>query len=222
MVHSDNFNNGAGLDLHARTTKESYFSYMETASLRLGDQTLEMYNDHFFLNGEKHFPSELPFAFGDNYQIVDATTKNKNHQDYRVNFISSSITFRFYKRYLTVSIDASGSDFDDAVGLLGNYYTGEMRARTGRTVFDFEENAFEWQVNPSDRKLFLTDREPQLPYEKCRMPTQGRVTSRRLRANNQKLTDEAQQACAHVEGTGYDLCVDDVMITGDIGLAGLW
>ena len=35
LLHSEEFHNGAGLDLHIRTTIQDYFSYIETAALRV-------------------------------------------------------------------------------------------------------------------------------------------------------------------------------------------
>jgi hypothetical protein len=50
MVHSDAFHNHAGFDLHVRTTIDSYYSYIESAVVRLGEFILEMGKKHFFLN----------------------------------------------------------------------------------------------------------------------------------------------------------------------------
>uniref|UniRef100_A0A7S3P074 Uncharacterized protein n=1 Tax=Amphora coffeiformis TaxID=265554 RepID=A0A7S3P074_9STRA len=92
----------------------------------------------------------------------------------------------------------------------------KMKNREEYTVQNNEENAFEWQVDPIDPKLFLTDRDPELPFEMYRMPTQGRISGRRLRTVNHKLAAEAQEAGDHVQGNGFELCVDDVKIMGDI------
>ena len=109
----------------------------------------------------------------------------------------------------------------DATGLMGDFSSGDMYSRDGEEILDFEHFGFEWQVNPTDPKLFRDARSPQLPYEQCRMPTAPRPARRRLRENSE-LFQQAREACASQEGSDFDLCVDDVMITGDLGIAGAW
>ena len=227
MVHSEQFHNGAGLDLHARTTIQDYFSYIETAALRVGDDTMQFFKDHFFLNGVKMSPADLPFSFGGDYKytITAPVIEKKNplyYQFYKVDLHEgSSLLFKFYKQYLTIDISAHPADFGDAVGLLGEYGTGNMISRSGDEMTDFQHYGFEWQVSPEDPKLFLDARAPQLPFEQCRMPSAARPARRVLRADT-ALREQANNACAHVGGSSFDLCVNDVMTTRDIGLADLW
>jgi hypothetical protein len=73
-------------------------------------------------------------------------------------------------------------------------------------------------------RLFAdADRAPQLPYELCRMPTAARPNSRHLRANT-ALLQKAQSACSDAVTSAGDLelCIDDVMVTGELGLASVW
>ena len=229
MVHSEKFHNGAGFDLHARTTIMDYFSYMETAALRVGPFTLEFYNDKVFFNGYQFKPSQLPFEFGEEnkYKLsvmeVEEGKNPKYYQYYKVDLGADSfMLFKFYKEFLTISISGHPKDFEDSVGLLGDYETGAMISRDGKVLSNFELMGFEWQVNPEDPSLFMNLRGPQLPFEPCRLPTAARPARRHLRANR-ILAEAAQQACAHVGGgTDRDLCVDDVLQTGDVGLADLW
>eukprot|EP00977_Amphora_coffeiformis_P028201 scaffold34878_cov183-Amphora_coffeaeformis.AAC.3 len=227
MVHSDSFHDGAGFDLHARTTIQDYFSYIETMAMKVGDNHMEFYNDHFYLNGMKLTPTDLPLTFGDDMYtiengVVEHGKNTKYYQYYKVNlYESSSVLFKFYKKFLTFVIIGHPEDFADSVGLMGEFYTGDMISRDGERMHDFVEYGFEWQVAPADGSLFRSARSPQLPYELCRMPTGSRPARRRLRANTALYT-EAQKACAHVSGKGRELCVDDVLQTGDIGLASLW
>lgn len=227
MVHSDQFHNGAGFDLHARTKIQDYFSYIETAALKVGDNVLEFYRDHFFLNGIKLTPADLPMTFGGDfkYTISNAPVEHgKNafyYQYYNVDLHEdSSMVFRFYKKFLTIDIRGNSEDFNDAVGLLGEHETGDMISRDGALMSNFDEYGFEWQVDPTDPVLFKDVRSPQLPYEKCRMPTANRPARRQLRAS--PLSAAATEACAHTSGKALDLCIEDVIITGDLGLAALW
>jgi len=227
MVHSDEFHNGAGFDLHARTKIQDYFSYIETMAVKIGNDRVEFHNDHFYLNDVKYTPADLPLTFGDKFSVENAPVehgKNVNYyQYYKVDLHeNSSVLFKFYKKFLTFEIDGHPADFADAVGLMGEFHTGEMIGRDGRVMENFDEYGFEWQVNPEDNIIFRdATRSPQLPYEQCRMPTGARPSRRHLRSNL-VLVAQAQEACAHMSGKGLDLCVDDVLTTGDVGLATLW
>ena len=120
---------------------------------------------------------------------------------------------------LHVLISGNAKDFGDSVGLLGKYGTGELFARDGSIIENFEEFAHSWQVNPeTDPQLFRELRAPQLPNEKCRMPTVEVPSRRNLRANTEEY-NEATEACSHKQGRHFDLCVEDVMATGDLELA---
>jgi len=226
MVHSDKFQSGAGLDLHVRTTIEDYFSYIEIAALRVGESIVEFHQDHFYLDGVKYAPRDLPLTFGNHVTISNGVVeagKNPNYYQYfQVDLNEhSSMLFKYYKKFLTIDVNGHAKDFNDSVGLLGDYKTGNMLSRYGAVMSDFDQYGFEWQVNPGDAKLFREDRGPQLPYEPCRMPTAARP-ARKLRGADAALYESAAAACAHVSGSDVELCVEDVLATGDIGLASMW
>jgi hypothetical protein len=223
MVHSDDFHNKAGFDLHARTTMHSYYSYIESAAFRVGDYTVEIERDQFFINGVQHTKTDLPLTFGGDFKYTIAqTVDTETVETFKVDLHEdSSIEFKFYLHYLNINVDGVNKDFMDSVGLLGEYGTGDMYSRDGALMTNFEEYSFEWQVNPEDNQLFRTARAPQLPYEQCRMPTHDRPARRHLRADR-RLFEQAQVACAAQQGNDFDLCVDDVMMTGDVGIAEAW
>lgn len=127
--------------------------------------------------------------------------------------------FKFYKHMLTINIEGHTKDFAGSVGLLGEYGTGDMHDRKGRITDNFEEFAFEWQVRPDvDPKLVREDSAPQLPNERCRMPSTSRPNRRQLRAD-WVMHEKAEVAKPRRD---FELCVDDIMMTGDIGLAEAW
>ena len=68
-------------------------------------------------------------------------------------------------------------------------------SRSGEVMTDFDAFGFEWQVNCGDRRIFQEAREPQLPYEKCRMPTVGRLIRRKLRGQHSGFHGKAKEAC---------------------------
>mmetsp|Transcript_19258 Transcript_19258/g.39030 ORF Transcript_19258/g.39030 Transcript_19258/m.39030 type:complete len:230 (+) Transcript_19258:791-1480(+) len=229
MIHSDEFHNKAGLDLHVRTTIQEYFSYIEKAALRVGENVLEIQEDGFLLNSVKLTSDDLPVTFGGDFKYtvskapIEAGKNPKYYQYYKVDLHEdSAILFKFYKKFLTISVSGHSSDFADSTGLLGEFHTGAMLDRDGSEIHSFQEFGFEWQVSPSDPKIFSETRSPQLPFEQCRLPTAPRTTRRALRGKALQLMEAAQTACAHVNGSDFELCTEDVMMTGDLGLAALW
>ena len=89
-------------------------------------------------------------------------------------------------------------------------------------MFDLVEFAFEWQVNhETDPVLFMEQREPQLPANKCRMPDVVKKGRRQLRANHSgAFLKAAEAACASkVES---EACLSDVLNTGSLALSRVW
>ena len=109
-------------------------------------------------------------------------------------------------------------DFEKSYGLLGDFKTGESLGRDGRVISDNVEYGMEWQLQEHEPKLFRETREPQLPKNKCNMPTVSVPSRRRLRVQDPQLFEKAQIACGHA-GAEFDACVDDVMNTGDVSYA---
>ena len=145
-----------------------------------------------------------------------------DHREFRVQLRDAKIIFHFARHFLHIKVRGAPTDFADAVGLLGDYSTGAMLGRDGNPRSVFQDFAFEWQVAPEDPKLFREQRAPQLPHEKCRMPSPS--TSRKMLRNNGELMDQAKVACAsagHVR-KHFDLCVQDIVATGYFGLADAW
>jgi len=227
MLHSDNFHNKAGFDLHVRTTIDTYYSYVESGAFRVGNDIVEMERNQFFVNGVQKTKDDLPYSFGnDEFRYtIHQETDDGRVQVYRVELSEeSSLLFKFFKQYLTISTSGSAKDFGDSVGIMGEFHTGDMYSRHGKRMSNFEDFCFEWQVNANanDAKLFRTAREPQLPYEKCRLPSLPRPSRRKLLRGDHALYDEARRACSAQSGTDFDLCVSDVVITGEIGIADIW
>ena len=226
-VHSAAFHDNAGFDLYARTTIESFYSYIESGAFRVGNYTVEKKRDQLYLNGKKHTLEDLPLSFGENYKYtIKKITEEGGRRTFKVYLHEDScIIFNFVERFLFIKVFGNFKDFSDSVGLLGEYSTGAMLDRDGSLMSDFEEFGFAWQVNPrKDPMLFRNPRAPQLPDEKCRMPSSTSRTSRRMLRANNKLLQDAKAACeaANQDGNYFDLCVDDIVATGDFVLAHGW
>eukprot|EP00977_Amphora_coffeiformis_P026373 scaffold25842_cov198-Amphora_coffeaeformis.AAC.28 len=214
MIQSDTFQ--GGFELQSRTTIDTYYSYIESAAFKVGDNIVEVENNQFFLNKEPMSYTDLPMAFDG---ITMTFEEEGPRKLIKANLNGEvSLTFKFYKHYLNIVTSGSTDALTGSKGLLGSFPDGKMLDRTGHELLDFTLMGFEWQVRPEDSQLFHNARSPQLPYEKCRMPTAARPARRRLRSDAE-LLNQAETACAHVTGSDFQLCIDDVMMTGDIGLA---
>ena len=231
LMKSENFHEH-GLDFHIRTTLRSdVYSYIESAALRIGDYTVEIHNGHVLLDGFEYKEEELPIEFGEekSYKLsLDNIQRRRDgsvaRRKYRLSLDDTEIVFKYYKHIMTFTINGH-NDFADAAGMLGAYPHGAMISRHGKIMDNFEEFGFEWQVNLEDPVLFSDVRSPQLPYERCRMPSgDARTSRRRLRGgdDNTQLRMDAEKACAHVTGSNFDLCVSDVVTTEDLELANEW
>jgi hypothetical protein len=226
MLHSDEFHKFTGLDLHVRTTVQDWYSYIEMAALRVGDYVMEVHSQYLTLDGIEYTDHDLPLSFGGDFKYVinapevEEDTKFHGAKVYRVDLHDESwINFKVYKEFVFIEVSGHEEDFSDAMGLLGDYYNGNMVDRQGQRVYDYDQFGFEWQVRPGvDANLFSTVREPQFPRQ-CNMPSVQR-SSRRLRANNGSLFTDAKSACA--KAADINLCVDDVLATGDLGMATMW
>ena len=218
-------------DLHVRTKIHDFYSYVEAAALKIGSRIFEFHPKVFLLDNEMFTAENLPMSIkgdGDAEYKLSVEVKGTDRHDWTLELGNTTIVFHFYKHFSTVKINGSAIDLKNAQGLLGEYTTGLWKNRHGDVSTSFEDHAFHWQVNPleGDPELFkVTSSEghPQLTYERCRMPTVGRPTRRLRSADDQALHNEASQACNHVAGVhDFNLCVEDVMTTKDIGLAELW
>lgn len=228
VTSTEKFDNNAGIDFHVRTTmRNDLYSYVETAALKVGDDILEIHNGHFLLNGATYEDDLLPMEFGaqSNYKFELTNVEKRRdgsvaRRSYLLTLGETQIEFKFYKHIMSFEIGGK-VDFEGGVGMLGAFPTGDMLSRHGEQMNNFNDFGMEWQVGHDDPILFADLRAPQLPYERCRMPahTQSR---RRLRATDTKLAEDARDACAHVAGNDFQLCIDDVVMTGDLELAKEW
>eukprot|EP00977_Amphora_coffeiformis_P003345 scaffold620_cov169-Amphora_coffeaeformis.AAC.15 len=221
------------LDLHIRTTIAQHYSFIELAAMKIGERILEISAGNpnlVLLDGQVHSVNDSkPFVFASVY-------KNTTYKYYKADALLESKSYileitpwvfvrvKMHAEFLTVSVHGDG-DLEGAVGLLGRFPDGALVTRSGEVVtIPFVEFAAEWQVNPDDGILFKESRSPQLPYERCRMPSTPRPSRRMLRFSAGGLYQQALEACRQVDyfAEDIDLCIDDILATGDVGLANIW
>lgn len=200
------------------------YSFVEAAVVRVGDATIEFHMDKIILNGDEVSYEMLPLSFGSggyDYKVEPVKT-GKGRLTHLVLNKDSYVVVKNTKKFMTVSLSGSSADFGSSQGLLGEYHTGKLLGRHGQLITDTNEFGLEWQVRPEET-LFAETREPQLPYERCRMPTESaaRATRRRLRSvEGSKLYQQASDACSGA--VDFELCMHDVVATGEVDLADMF
>lgn len=214
------YGNVLGMDIHIRTKFTRQWSYISTAVLKIGDETLEVMGGHevkYWIN--KIEGQDLSGGIS-GFPISRKKISSKSTQ-FEVDLKDGSVVlFRTFKDFVSVEVDrANYNNFAGSLGMMGNFH-GEKIARDGRTVVN-DSNAFglEWQVLPSEPMLFHNVEGIQSP-EKCLLPVQSEVR-RRLRESSISVKD-AEMACARVSEEDRDSCIFDVIATNDKDMAGAY
>lgn len=220
MLHSDHVNDNKKLDLHIRTTIRDFYSSIEVAALRVGEEVLEADAKKFYYNGVEMHDDDLPFETSEFTVTGPVYNPAFTHRrEYQVVLNDKSyITLVKTKNFVSLSVAGNHEDFGKSYGLLGDFFTGEALGRDGLIMDDWVEYGMEWQVSENEPKLFRELREPQLPNDKCKMPSTSATSRRRLRGDDPVLLEAAHVACRHA-GTDFDACVSDVLSTGDLSFA---
>lgn len=233
LTKDDHFADDLGLDIHIRTKLVRYWSYIKTAAIRIGNDILEIEGSssepNYWINyehqGELNKLGSFPVTFKS-----DGTKHQKTRYDIDLSskYPGQKITISTYKEF--VKVDFTNPDeaaFGNTVGMLGDFETGMTLARDGSTeLYDFTELGHEWQVLPSDKKLFREASEPQFPA-KCIDPEDPRGDRRRgrhRRLDESMITEEeAEAACSFLEDElDRKDCVYDIVATQDLDMAGAY
>lgn len=221
LLEAPHFDDATSLQIHTRTKMRYDYSYIESAAIRLGNDTLQVSSfGEYFFNGVES--AKLPATLG-GFQVTRQEVDAKRTIFQILLNDQERILVETFKDIVSVDIEhADYTRFHDSIGMLGEYGgQGRLLARDGITaVMDPYELAQEWQVRPEqDGLLFQTLREPQYPQE-CKAPSldSSTATTRRL-GQTMVSQEEAQKACEHLNGAQKDACVLDVIGTGDVDIA---
>ena len=210
---------GMPLKIHIRTSIVTDWSFIKTAVIQIGTDRLEIFNqdaaDHVY-NGVQGAP--LSTMGGGKYAVTYAKPF------YTIDLGSGQTIVIKNRKLISVSINnPQEHTFGNAVGLLGDFTTGNKLSRDGQIIEDWNDFGSEWQVQGDvDEMLFSTTEGPQYPEEACRMPdpkvAMAQRKRRRLRGLSRKL---AEAACANtvVDPTDLEFCITDVLLTGDVDMA---
>lgn len=223
LVNAPHFDTDAPLIIDVRTTISEWFSYIEAAAIKLGDDVLEVSAYGLFtlngvgfeaLNGVEDF--ELPPMAG-KYNITHHPV-NKKLYKYTIELgEGEQINIHSFKEMLSITIqDARQERFVGAGGMMGSFHTGEVMSRDGKEILEEPEAmAREWQVRDNEEMLFQTAQHPQYPSP-CSMPLEKPLVGR-LGKSIERIS--AEKACAHWSDRTREFCIRDVLQTGDLDFA---
>lgn len=227
MTSVKNFaNKDMDLQIHLRTKMVRYWSYIEKAAIRIGNDILEIeglsdFSLSYWINYE--YKGELTELGG-----LFPVSINSNMDRYTIDlgsvFPGQKIEIKTYKEFVSVKIiGATNESFGTAIGITGDYKTGNTYARDQSTILhDFNELGNEWQVLPSDGKLFHAMARPQFP-EKCWLPEDPRGERTRRLSESNITEEQAEVACSGLKGD-FDRkgCIYDILATQDMDMVGAY
>ena len=207
--------NGKALNIHIRTKIRTDWSYIQSAAIQIGEDILEVQQ------GENHLLNGISGArvtMLGGYPVIHAApyfTVDLGH--------GQQLKIR-NRKMINISISKPRlEDFENTVGLFGDFRTGLKLARDGKTnLEDWNTFGMEWQVLETEPKLFSTLEGPQLPHEACEMPRPDVAMAERKRRRLRGMNREAvEKVCAAVTDDPLDIewCVSDVLATGDMDMA---
>jgi hypothetical protein len=224
LVQNPSFHNGLGMDIHVRTKKTRMWSYIDTAVVRIGDDTLEVkggaVEKSVWINKQEVDNLDDSMAVS-GYPITYAQLNTKSRQFVIDLGNGEEIEIKSWNTMVSVNVKgARKEDFGGSVGLLGSFPDGLRVGRDKVSILN-DRNTFgqEWQVRPMDGQLFHVADGPQFP-EQCEIPSSVELRRRLAEATISK--EDAEIACARVNEEDFDLCVFDVMATNDKENAGAY
>jgi hypothetical protein len=230
MMNDPDFAGGLGLDVHIRTKIVRYWSYIRNVGIKIGNDILEIEGSadaddaeaHYWYNFEYQGELETVGGFPVT-QSLPSPYKRKYKIDLSSKFgPKTHIIVQLYKEFVRVTFNGPHDDvFGKTVGLLGDYNTGKTFARDGTTVInDFTELGDEWQVLPSEPKLFHELSHPQFP-ELCIKPEDPRGERKRRLDESSISVEQAEEACATLKDPlSIKDCVYDILATQDLDMVG--
>lgn len=234
LVDNPGFMDGLGMIVHLRTKIQTWWSYVESAAVRIGDVTVEIRggdrDQWLFINGvaqERLEEKTFKMIKFDNFLVrsrQEGVTTEVN-----IHYGPEKLVMKSYNGFVTVELAAEGTtNFDESLGLLGRFPDGQRVGRDGVTLIeDANEFGQEWQVKSDEPKLFHSyDADWVVPAgQKCAMPNE---TSAKKQLRQRRLAtgipmEEAEKACDHLkDASDHKACVFDVLATQDTNMAAVW
>ena len=231
LLQNSGFANGLGLTIQIRTKIETWWSYIESAAVKIGEDVLEIQGGktdggRYWINGVpgEDLESGDEFAFSSKLSVhFHSATALQNH--FRVDLGNgNALSIGTFKKFLTVTVAGKTSvAFEGSEGLMGTHPEGLKVARDRKTLME-DPNSFgmEWQVLSNEPMLFHAVEGVQHPTQ-CAMPAMAEATKKRRLGESAVSLEDAEFACGRVtDPEDYDSCVFDVLATNEKDIAGAY
>merc|ERR1712019_57187 len=239
LLNNQGYEGGLGMDIHVRTKKTKSWSSVSAMAIRIGDETFEIMagftDDRIWLHKLELQDDKYTLLKNKDLSISGYTIGFENTSSQQRTYVinlgedGERITVASWKGMLRVDVDVGddksslNKNYAGSVGLMGTFPEGKKFARDNRTDLSGDLNAFgqEWQVLPGDGNLLHFDESALQAPSKCSIP--AKVDLRRRLGESKISVEIAEEACAGVANEDdFNLCVFDVMATGDKDLAGAY
>jgi len=226
LLSNPKFNDDLGMDIYIRSKKTRQWSYISTAAIRIGVETFEVSGrkagDTHWINGIKEDGNGDDILWEEGTKIAGyPITYQRVHATQREYVIDlgendNKIVFKTWKDFVRVDVvNPRDEDFTGSLGLMGSYPDGKSAGRFNPSSSMKDKNVFgqEWQVLPSDPKLFHSIEGPQYPA-RCELPSKSAL--RRRLSKSEISREDAETLCSNISNKEErDLCAFDVMATSD-------
>jgi len=237
LLHTPEFMNGVGMDIHIRSTKTRKWSYISRMVVKIGIETFELSTRkdnnnvfiEYFVNGIsgkddnllQEDDMKLPNTIS-GYEIQYHSV-NSQQKEYIINLgDGETLSLRTWKHMIRIDLEGCGArNFASSVGLMGTFAHSHKVGRDNSTIIEnLNEFGQEWQVLPGEGNLFQTVEGPQAP-SKCEISSKSQL--RRRLSQSEVTIEAAELACASMNNNDdFILCVFDVIATGDVGIVGVY
>jgi len=222
LLQNPHFHDGLGMDIHIRTKFTLEWSYIYSAVLQIGHETLEVMggkkNQYWINKVEGKDLSHGISGFSITFEEVNSKTR-----EFRVDLKDGSvILFKTFNNFIKVDVDgANYVRFTASRGLMGSM-EGKKVARDLKTVIDDSEAfGLEWQVLVTEPILFHNIEGVQAP-QKCLLPSAASRPKRRRLGQTTLTLNDAELACVLVREQDHDACIFDVLATNTKDIAGAY
>lgn len=224
--------NGIDLAVHIRTKIESWWSYIESAVLQIGEHTLEVMGAQdgfrFWVDGQEGSLASNHEETSMGVHSIEIRRINEHQSQFRVDVgEGNAVSLETMKRFVRVNVVPNDHDslkaanvFGPSLGLMGAFVDGSKTGRDGTTIFtDVNKFGLEWQVLESEPNLFHSKDE--VRGSKCVMPDDTIFSAKRKRRLGEASIgfEDASTACARVNARDREACIADVMVTQDKEMA---
>jgi len=222
LLQNPYFQEDLGVDIHIRTKFTQQWSYISSAVIRIGDESLEVMGG----DENRHWINKVEgkdLADGISGFPIIFNQANSLSREFRIDLMDgSSISIKTFRDFVRVDVEVvtKSIEFEKSFGLMGSK-EGKKVGRDKETVFE-DNIAFglEWQVLVSEPVLFHDRQGVQHP-EQCLLPNVSSKSRRRLREVDITMQD-AEIACSRVNEVDRDSCIFDVMATNDKDMVGAY